>query len=246
MQSVLGQTYGNIEYIVVDGKSTDGTVEVILEYAARIPVRISEPDSGIYDAMNKGIASATGDYLFFLNSGDRFLHERVVEKVVGDISPSLPDLVYGDMVFFNPADGTAWLKKQNHFNKVYVYKNTPCQPTVFYKRSVFDLCGNFRTDYKIIGDFDWMLNAILRRHVSLQYVGKMITLFAFDGISSQRNTGIHDLERAKVYAEYFPGAEGVAYSFVSRYFRSLTRVPIVSDLLNLVLRFRLDNPVRHG
>lgn len=243
IQSVVAQTFENIEYIVVDGKSTDGTLDIIKKYADSITSVISEPDSGIYEAMNKGIAVATGDYLFFLNSDDRFLHERVIELLVMDIHPALPDIVYGDMLICNPSNGTSAIKRQDCLNKVYVFKNTPDQPSVFYRREVFEFCGMFRTDYKIVSDFDWMLNAILRKKVTLQYLGKMITQFSTGGVSSHRHNEIHEQERTKVFAEFFPGIDRVVYGFVSRYIRSVTKIPILADILNLFIRFKLDNKI---
>lgn len=99
--SVINQTYQDIEYIVIDGASTDGTVDVINKYANNINVFISEPDKGIYDAMNKGIALATGDYINFMNAGDNFSSEDAIEKVVCLIDPK-SDIVYGDSICVFP------------------------------------------------------------------------------------------------------------------------------------------------
>ena len=96
MLSVLNQTYPDIEYIIIDGGSTDGTVDIIRKYAARLGYWISEPDKGIYDAMNKGIAAATGDYINFMNSGDMFASNDVLSSFKNFVSDD-PEIVYGDV-----------------------------------------------------------------------------------------------------------------------------------------------------
>src|SRR6266567_553351 len=237
VSSVVVQTYDNIEYIIIDARSEDATLKIIDEYRERIAVVISDSDEGIYDAMNKGIDLATGDYLFFLNSDDKFLHNRVIELAVNAFSPTYPEIIYGDMLYLDINSGAASLKKQNKINKIYVYKNTPDQPTVFYKKKVFEKCGKFRTDYKIVSDFEWMLNAILKKNISLQYIGVALTLFSSGGVSSERFNTIHDTERARVYSEYFSRYELITYAFISRYLRTLTTIPFISSLLNLFLRF---------
>lgn len=95
IQSVVGQTYPNIEYLVIDGGSTDGTTDIIRKYADKISYWKSEPDDGIYDAMNKGICAATGDYINFMNAGDYFSSDSVISEVVKQINPT-KDIIYGD------------------------------------------------------------------------------------------------------------------------------------------------------
>ena len=97
MLSVIGQTYKNIEYIVIDGKSNDGTTNIIRQYSYKITTWISEPDKGIYDAMNKGLVLATGDYIIFMNSGDKFVSETVLEHIFDSVT-SNPDVIYGHTI----------------------------------------------------------------------------------------------------------------------------------------------------
>ena len=101
MLSVLGQSYPDIEYIVIDGGSTDGTVDIIKKYTDRLAYWVSEPDKGIYDAMNKGIAAATGSYINFMNSGDSFYDNRVVEAVVPYLSSDMEAVIYGNAAICN-------------------------------------------------------------------------------------------------------------------------------------------------
>lgn len=97
MLSVLNQTYPDVEYIIIDGGSTDGTVDIIKKYAGRVAYWISEPDKGIYDAMNKGIAAATGDYINFMNSGDRFASTNVIENCFSNLRGT-PIIIYGNWI----------------------------------------------------------------------------------------------------------------------------------------------------
>ena len=100
--SVLNQTYPNIEYIIIDGGSTDGTLDIIKKYEDKISYWVSEPDKGIYDAMNKGTLKATGEWLNFMNAGDTFYNEQVLEKVFKDNNWSDTDVIYGDVIYVYP------------------------------------------------------------------------------------------------------------------------------------------------
>jgi glycosyltransferase involved in cell wall biosynthesis len=241
LASVATQTYANIEYIIIDGGSTDQTLQIVKEYSKTVTQSLSENDHGIYDAMNKGIKRATGEYILFLNSDDILLNERVIEDAVKAISANHPDIVFGNMAVFNPTSGVTELKRQKVLTRVHVFKNMPCQPSVLYRRSVFSKCGMFNTAYRIVSDFDWMTNAILRHTVSLQYIEIALIRFRTGGISSNSDSTVHDRERLEVYQEYFSTSERVLYPFISRYFRTLTTLPIVSDILNCFVNIKLKN-----
>ena len=109
--SVINQTYPNVEYIIIDGGSTDGTVDIIKKYANKIAYWVSEPDKGIYDAMNKGGLKATGDFIQFLNAGDWFENEHVIEKIFKDWYKRV-DVIYGDMII-RRSDGVYYAKAQD-------------------------------------------------------------------------------------------------------------------------------------
>lgn len=243
LASVSTQTYANIEYIIIDGGSTDDTLQILKEYPDTIAKSLSESDHGIYDAMNKGIERATGEYILFLNSDDILLHNRVIEDAVKVISKKHPDIAYGDMAVFNPTTGVTERKRQKDLTRLHVFKNMPCQPSVLYRRSVFATCGMFNASYRIVSDFDWMANAILRHTVSLQYIGIALIRFRTGGISSDPNSTVHDRERIAVYQEYFSPSELVLYPFISKYFRTLTILPIVSDILNCFVKIKLKNTI---
>jgi len=157
IDSVLSQTYKNIEYIVVDGASTDGTVEIVQSYGEKIDKFISEPDNGLYNAMNKGVKLATGDIVGILNSDDFYIDESVIEKVVKEFEEKRVDSVFADLVFVKPAnlDKTVRYYDSSHFTpKKFAYGWMPAHPTFFAKREAYEKYGVFKTDYKIAADYE--------------------------------------------------------------------------------------------
>lgn len=160
IQSVLNQNYTDIEYIVVDGASSDGTMEIIRRYAA-IDSRvryISEQDRGIYDAMNKGIGLATGDYLEFLNAGDLLVDSEVIETVVQGIIQTGADVVYGNIIYEYP-DGTTNVRMYGSFcSGLFYYLLGDCinHQAIFAKRECFET-HKFNTKYQICADREWMM-----------------------------------------------------------------------------------------
>ncbi len=157
IQSVLSQDYDNIEYIVIDGGSTDGTVDIVKEYQDKISVFISEPEGGIYDAMNKGIELATGNVIGILNSDDFYINELTIGKVVKEFKEKKVDSVYADFVYVEPKNlnKTVRYYDSGNFNPLmFSYGWMPAHPTFFVKRKVYEKYGVFRTDLKIAADFD--------------------------------------------------------------------------------------------
>lgn len=161
ISSVLGQSYENIEYIVVDGGSTDRTLEVIDRYADRIATVISEPDEGIYDAMNKGIKAATGDFVGILNSDDIFSNSDVIARLADYLSANPDaDAVYANLVMVTPDDTTKVTRKyfsnRYHFWKARFGLMVP-HPTFYTRRSSFEAYGYYKMDYRVAADFELML-----------------------------------------------------------------------------------------
>lgn len=220
IESVLSQTCKDFEHIIVDGVSTDATLDVVGRY--NVSKVISEPDNGIYDAMNKGINASSGEYLFFLNSDDRFISDDVLEKTLlyeGN------ELLYGDQAFINRQTGEKSIRKHDKLNKVYLMKNTPCQPATFYRRDVFDKYGYFDTDFKIVSDHEWFLRTFLKHKISSSYLGFPITEFSLGGISSSKaREERHNEERDRMFSMYFSPLERKKLEFVSKYLRCFSGV----------------------
>lgn len=193
IQSVIGQTYKDIEYIVIDGGSTDGTVDVIKKYEEYIDRWVSEPDKGIYDAMNKGIKVATGDYIQFLNAGDAYHSEDVLEALVPQIAPSIV-IAYGKVNFIYSIMSKVREPYPLHYMKKRMPFNHPATfvKTSYHKEHLFDV------SYRSSGDYDFLYKAYYNDQVKFQHIPVIIADFeAEQGISSS-NYLLRKRENAKV------------------------------------------------
>ena len=187
MDSVLSQTYKNIEYIIIDGASTDGTVEIIQSYGDKITKFVSEKDNGLYDAMNKGIGLATGDIVGILNSDDFYIDEFVIEKVVKEFKSKNVDSVYADLVFVKSdnLDKVVRYYDSSHFSsEKFAYGWMPAHPTFFVKKEVYQKYGLFKTDYKIAADYELLTRFLGKNNVSSSYIKEPIVKMRIGGAST--------------------------------------------------------------
>ena len=202
IDSVLGQTYKNIEYIIVDGASTDGTVEVVQSYGDKISRFVSEPDRGLYDAMNKGLAFATGDIVGILNSDDFYIDEFVIETVVAEFVSLHVDSVFADLVFVKPEnlDKVVRYYDSSHFTPLkFAYGWMPAHPTFFVKREVYEKYGVFRTDLKIGADFDILARFLYTHKISYSYMKKVLVKMRTGGVSTSFSSiWINNIEQLQV------------------------------------------------
>ena len=219
IDSVLWQTYKNIEYIVVDGASTDGTVEIVKSYGDKISQFISEPDKGLYDAMNKGIALATGDIVGILNSDDFYIDEFVIEKVIKEFDEKGVDSVYADLVFVNPKNlkKTVRYYDSSQFNPSrFAYGWMPAHPTFFVKKKVYDKHGVFRTDLKIGADFDILVRFLYTHGISYSYIQEVLVKMRVGGVSTSFSSiWINNIEALKVCREN--GIDTNIFKLLSKY-----------------------------
>jgi len=187
IESVLNQTYPNIEYIIIDGASTDGTIELIENYKEQIHHYISEKDNGIYDAMNKGIKAASGDIVGILNSDDTFYSTDIVEKLVRSFEKENIDAVYGDVQFIDPLTNKViryYSSKKFTINK-FQYGLMPAHPSFYAKRELFNKFGCYKTDYKIASDFELLLRFLYINKIKIKYVPGPIVSMRKGGISTK-------------------------------------------------------------
>ncbi|MFA4867305.1 MAG: glycosyltransferase family 2 protein [Pedobacter sp.] len=202
IQSVVNQSYSNIEYIVIDGGSADGSKGVIKAQERKIAYWISEADSGIYNAMNKGIKDSTGEYLLFINSGDVLVNENIIQEVV-DLGLTA-DLVYGNLVFVNGDKRREWFPTSELTFNVFFRESIP-HPSTFIKRTLFDTVGLYNEHYAIVSDWEFFVLAVCKFNCSFKHIDKFIALFNEDGISSGAdNYTAMKKERDKVMKEHFP------------------------------------------
>ena len=175
--SVLNQTYSNFEYIIVDGNSSDTTISIINEYESKFDGKIkwiSEPDYGLYDAMNKGIQMATGDFVGILNSDDFFTSNNVLQEIANTFEKEKNlDAVYGDIHFVNPDN----LDKCVRYYSSNIFKRSlmrlgfmPAHPSFYMKKECFDKYGLYKTDYKIAADFEYLLRVIFKHSIKIKYL----------------------------------------------------------------------------
>ncbi|MDD5202062.1 MAG: glycosyltransferase family 2 protein [Sulfurimonas sp.] len=188
VDSVLSQTYENIEYIVVDGASTDGTVGIVQSYGDKISKFVSEKDKGIYDGLNKGISLATGDVVAFLHSDDIYASATIIEEVaLAFTSDKSIDGVYGDLVYTPKSDTSKVLRywKSREFESGLLAKGwMPAHPTLFLKREVYEKYGEFDLSFKIAADYDFMLR-VLKSGIKVKYLPKVLYKMRVGGESNK-------------------------------------------------------------
>ena len=183
MESVYTQRYTDVEYIVIDGASTDDSVSVIQSYAAK-EVKpalkwLSEPDTGIYKAMNKGLGLATGEYCLFLNSGDCLSETGVLEKVVPLLGSV--DVYYGDAVF-SQEKNTLERMYPNKLTMDFFYNDSLCHQAIFYRRELLQLLGGYDEAYRLIAD--WVLNVkLFRGKYSFEHIPVQVAYYDTEGMT---------------------------------------------------------------
>jgi len=205
LDSILAQSYSDIEYIIIDGSSKDNTLDIIKEYQPRFENRmrwISEPDEGIYDAMNKGIQMATGELIGLLNSDDFYIDNNAVSMIVSKINLDNADCIYANvlLVDFYDTNKTIRIAKNPIVNKHVVYKNKiskysiqhemiykgwhPNHPTFFVKKELYHKYGTFNTKYKIEADFDLMFRLLVKFNVNITFLDENILKMREGGAST--------------------------------------------------------------
>ena len=187
VDSVLAQEGIGLEYIVIDGGSTDGTLDVLRSYGERIARLVSEPDEGIYDAMNKGVSLATGDVVGILNSDDYYADSEVLSTVAAAFEDSDVDCVFGDLDYVDAEDTSrvvrAWRSKPYEpgaFHRGW----HPAHPSFFVRRSVYERVGMFDTNLKIAADYEFMLRVLEREQLSSVYLPEVIVKMRMGGASN--------------------------------------------------------------
>jgi glycosyltransferase involved in cell wall biosynthesis len=188
LESVLSQTYPNIEYIIVDGASTDATLAIIAEYRDRIAHLISEPDRGLYDAMNKGIRAATGDVIGILNSDDFYENNTVISDVAACFTANPhSDLIFGDIVFVNPAqlDTITRHYRAHHFRAWKLrFGWMPPHPATFIRQQAYQSVGLYALDYKISADYEMFVRMLLVKRLNFTRLDKVLVRMRAGGVSS--------------------------------------------------------------
>ena len=188
IQSVLSQAYINVDYIIVDGGSKDTTIDIIKKYKSKIFKWVSEPDKGIYDALNKGVQLATGDVVGFLHSDDLLVDSKIVSTIANQFEKENIDGVYGDLQYVDKNNIGKIIRywKSCDFNSSLLKKGwMPAHPTLFLRKKVYDKYGRFDLAYKISADYDFMLRILKDDSLKFTYLPKVITKMRLGGASNR-------------------------------------------------------------
>ena len=188
IKSVLAQTYRKIEYIIVDGGSTDHTPQILEKYKDCIECIISESDDGIYDALNKGINMATGDYVGLLNSDDFFTADDVIERFVNNFEDPAIDAVYGDIHFIHPGEPNKCVRyySSKRFHPRWLrFGFMPAHPSFYARKNVLEKAGPYKTDYKIGSDYEMMVRLFRKQQIHAKYLPIDFVTMRTGGLSTR-------------------------------------------------------------
>lgn len=206
IRSVVDQTFLDFEYIIIDGGSTDESIDVIKKYAHKINYWVSESDRGIYHAMNKGILKAKGDYCLFLNSGDYLLNQDILEKVFK--LNRTEDILYGNMIFDYGSNNLVKSLMPMKIDFKQLMRSTLWHPASFISRRLLLSLGMYDESLKIASDYDFFLKAILLNKCNTYHVQETISVFSHGGISSLPDyKELFQEERNLVQLRYFSQKE---------------------------------------
>lgn len=222
IDSVIGQNYSDIEYIIIDGGSTDGTLQVIDQYRPHIHIFISEPDKGIYDAMNKGIALASGEIVGTLNADDFFVNEDVLSSVAAAFLAQETEIVYGNLHYVNPAGKVIrkWQSSEcgkNSFNWGFM----PPHPTFYCRRYLFEKLGFYRLEYGSAGDYELMVRFMHKYHIKSHYLNTVMVKMQVGGVSNK-----NIINRFKAWSNDFKAMKtnGVRYPLLALTLKPLRKI----------------------
>lgn len=187
IESVARQTYPDVEYIIVDGGSKDATAKIVAQYNNVVDIFISEPDRGVYDAMNKGIRMASGDIVAILNSDDFYTHSRVLEQIAAAFRQSGVDSVYGDLQYVNhyhPNQIVRHWESGGFVRESFLAGWMPPHPTFFVKKSVYQRYGLFNLSLQSSADYELMLRFLYKYRISTSYVQDVLVRMRTGGMSN--------------------------------------------------------------
>jgi glycosyltransferase involved in cell wall biosynthesis len=245
MDSVVNQTSKEIEYIVIDGNSEDGSKQLVLDYKSKVKIAISEPDKGIYEAMNKGIKLSNGEYLLFLNSGDLLIDEQVIAKV----SPFLKDYdVISGNIIIEDQDGQIHKRHSKpSIDLDYFFKVSLYHQSTFVAKSAFNKFGLYNEDFKIGGDYEFFIRLFFKYNATYHTVNEFICYFVANGISN--NPSYLDLNRAEAKKAWLLNVSERTYQLFEDYrqfenssinwiYKKINTSKVYKNLFLLIHRFR--------
>lgn len=246
IESVISQSYNDFEYLVIDGASTDGSVDIIKQYAEKSPINwLSEPDKGIYNAMNKGILRASGEYLHFLNSGDFLYDNYVVGNMIEQLEAcGQPSILTGQLYKLLP-NGTLYkVPSETNFSFIKFYSSSVNHPSTYIRKELFLKYGLYDESLRIVSDWKWFMQVIAFNGVRPITTDTNVAIFDMTGISSTNHDLINN-ERRKVLSEAVPRCYLADYDYFIKDIRLMSRIrrhPWAFRLVKLIERilFRIE------
>ena len=230
IKSVFDQNDVSIEYIIIDGGSTDGTVELIREYEDKLAYWVSEKDEGIYNAMNKGLEIASGKYIAFLNSDDAY-NPNVLNSVKLCFEESNADLVHGDLIKERFIDGQIYERVQKPEFEMILSTMGVNHPATFARASVFKQEGVFDETYKLSSDYDWILRVYLAKKYHFEYLPKALTRFSLRGVSNVDCNSY--LETYKIHKHHNTGYQSKRKFLIFKCYLKLLARKLALSFLNI-------------
>jgi glycosyltransferase involved in cell wall biosynthesis len=213
INSVIQQSFKDFELIIIDGASSDSSIDVIKRYKTNFYFYLSEPDSGIYDAMNKGINKATGDYVLFLNSGDRLYNSEILYEVFSKGHST--DIIYGNIIHDSNGKFTPYIYP-SELSFAYLLRYSLPHQATFIKRQLFEKIGLYSTEFKIVSDWEWFIKCFNCINIKYVYINNFITIFDSSGLSlSSKNQKFIGNERFLALKKLY---SGYSLQFLQDYF----------------------------
>jgi glycosyltransferase involved in cell wall biosynthesis len=197
LESIFKQTYEYFELIIIDGSSTDDTLNILKSFTNDKIVVYSEKDHGIYDAMNKGIRLAKNEWVFFLNAGDVFASNETLSNIFNKYSGN-SSILFGNT--FLKSDNLE-INYPNKINKLWFFSDTICHQSIFFKRQLFNEIGDFNLNYKILADRDFLIRAIKTKH-RFEHINEIVSIYDQEGFSA-KNQNLYNQEQTILRKKYF-------------------------------------------
>ena len=220
LRSVVDQTYADVEHIIVDGGSKDGTTALVVAMARDGYVMVSEPDNGIYDAMNKGLRLATGDVIGFLNADDMYADRQVLARIAGQMQSPNVDAVFGDVEFVRPSNlykTVRWYRSKKFRPDRLAWGLMPAHPALYLRRALFDRYGEFNASYRIAGDFELVVRMFHGTHLNYHYFPEVLVRMRTGGVSTDGLRSTVLLNREVMRACRENGIETNWFKLLSKY-----------------------------
>lgn len=186
LYSAINQTFQDFELVIVDGESKDNTLTLLQPFKSKIGKVVSEKDAGIYDAMNKGVSIAKGEWIYFLNAGDAFFDTLVLEKVFAEINTARPDFLYAKVQTLNEPTGIDYVAGEKVLPKDFWHKYPICHQATFVKRAVFYKIGMFNTKYQLISDTEWFIRLFGRKDLQTRFMDEVVAFYDVTGATYQK------------------------------------------------------------